>query len=188
MKKFVLSAMAFTLLLGCTHSMDSGDALSVDIEKKLSEEVSFNELFSDKEVIVLDKEHPIDFGLYSEPQKWIISDNGFFFLTEKGMIVHYDLNGNFIGEYDKRGRGHGEYLLSYACRFEEKSKVLTILDPRGSLFHYSVKDSLEFIRQDVLPEVLAVHSMFRVDNNWLLYSCTEKKTFRMWDVYEGYWL
>lgn len=173
--------MAFQIALSGCKSQGEGVKLVMDIENCLSKEISFQDIFSSLDVIVLDPKHPLPFGKYSEPQMWSISNDGFFFLTDKGQIMHYSLSGEFIGEYDKHGRGPGEFLMAYAMRLNEQDNELTIIDPRGNLFEYYVSDSLVFNKKEVVPNVLSIHNAYPIDEEWLLYSAADENVFHIWD-------
>lgn len=112
---------------------------------------------------------------------WAVGDDGFYFLTDRGVIKHYDHSGSFVAEYDKHGRGPGEFLMAYAMRLDDCSKMMTVLDPRGNLYHYSTMDSLEFVSQEVIPDVVAVHNICQFGKDWLLYSCSDREVFRIWN-------
>jgi len=177
---FVIAALLLAFC-GCKSTKDDGLKLVMDIDNCLSISISFQDIFSTLDIIVLDPKHPLPFGKYSEPQMWSISNDGFFFLTDKGQIMHYSLSGEFIAEYDEHGRGPGEFLMAYAMRLNERCDELTIIDPRGNLFEYSVSDSLLFLKKEVVPNVLSIHNAYPIGDDWLLYSPSEEDVFHLWD-------
>ena len=165
----------------CTNINSSLRTVHVPISLKSS--ASFFDLFTKVDIIPLDDDCLVSNGLYSDPTYWTMDNECFYILDDtKYNIVVFNQKGRFVASYPKRGNGHGEYSLAYGIYTNEMSDVLSVLDPRGKIYHYSIKDSLSFINATNLSGTLAAHSLFLSPQDTIILSFTDDEHLKLYNA------
>ena len=171
-------------LLFCTICCTNHDSLrTIHIPISSNSTASFFDLFTKVEIIPLDDDCLVSNGIYSAPAYWTKDDECFYILDDpKYNIVVFDQKGSFVANYPKRGNGHGEYTLAYGIYTNESSDVLSVLDPRGKIYHYSIKDSLRFINTTNLSGTLAAHGLFLSPQDTIVLSFTDDEHLKLYNA------
>lgn len=171
-------------LLFCTVCCTNHNSLgTIHIPISSNSKASFFDLFTKVDIIPLDDDCLVSNGLYSEPAYWTMDNECFYILDDtKYNIVVFNQKGSFVASYPKRGNGHGEYSLAYGIYTNEMSDMLSVLDPRGKIYHYSKKDSLNFINATNLSGTLAAHSLFLSLQDTIVLSFTDDEHLKCYNA------
>ena len=182
-KRIVFSTALVCCLSACgIGPKDGSRVLHVDIDSALEEQVSVFDICSKIEIIPLSTDAMISNGMYSAPQSLVVCEDNLFILDDKSQnIVCFSTLGEYVKTFNKRGRGHGEYTMAYGMT-EDPGEVLSILDPTGRIFRYSINDSLTFLDVKRIKGLKAIHIMSDlVDGHRALYSYSEDNLLSILD-------
>jgi hypothetical protein len=128
-------------LISCTHPEEKIGAYKVDLKSWPKEADTLDNLVSKIRVIALETRPECLIGTIKGLYQ---NDQGFYLLTDKIQIMHFDLTGRFIWKIDKKGKGPGEY--QYIFDFALDDKGLILLDSSGKkLLFYDLNG--QFIKE-----------------------------------------
>lgn len=118
------------LLVSCRNNIisEQNDKTSneIIIETKLENKINISEIFSDVSYVKLESNIHSTIGSIG---KMIVHDNKFYILDIKtSKILVFDLNGKYIFQISKQGRGPGEYLDVEDFLVDSVSNKIEILD------------------------------------------------------------
>lgn len=171
---FFLLTMSF-LCFCCTHSNDEIKTLKVDVDASLSDgEVSIYDIFSSVDVIALDSSYPVSNSVHTGEAYITCDGNKFYILDQKTYKVNvYNIDGSIVTQYDKVGRGVGEYTMAYQIEYNSATEKIEILNPMGKILIYSI-DSLQYESElNFIGKPLSTHNFGLIGEDYILYSARE---------------
>lgn len=179
MRRLLVILFVAFVIPSCVAS-EEGEVLEVNISQLLKDKPSFFDFFEKVDIIPLDDSCLTSNGQYSEPQYFAVSDDGYFVLDERNFSVYsYDSAGRFRSVISRLGRAENEYSLAYGIRIDDQSRILTVLDPRGSFYYYSQQG--EFVGKERIGNEVAIHNFLKTEEGTLLFSSTDNKPLKKWD-------
>lgn len=103
----------------------------------------------------------------------------FFCGRQNGEVVGFDLNGNFLGKFNRKGQGAEEYGAILQLTYDESAREVCLLTQgNGSkLFVFGLQG--EYKRSYSLPESLKPWNIASFDDSsWLIYDIENTKVIR----------
>lgn len=143
MKIIVIIIIIIFIFLGCSINEDKLSLISPEIITKNQNQLK--NITESIDYISLENKMPIN-KIIS-----INSDDNLFILNCINGVFLYDINGKYIGEIGKQGKGPGEYLRHTDIAIDKEEKNIYILDSKKTHI-YSYHG--EFIRSIHNPETL----------------------------------
>ncbi|MBP3202849.1 MAG: 6-bladed beta-propeller [Bacteroidales bacterium] len=180
MMKQLLLVLAFLFCLFSCQRKEKTDVLRVEILDDALDTYSFHDFFEKVEIIILEDSCLTANGQFSEPQYLSVWNGGFIILDERdGTSYSFDPEGLYLGEISRRGRAENEYSLAYGVDVNESSGIMTILDPRSTLYRYGING--EFVGKEHIEGVVAVHGFCEQKDAIVLFSASSKENLSKWE-------
>lgn len=154
--RWIFVSIILITLLSC-HQGDRAvpeAVMKIEVDLNHAGEVLASELFSDFHFVNLKTPENVHFG---HPDKVTIQNDRIYIMDiyQALKVLVFDLEGNFIYEISRYGRGPGEFISPRDFLVDEENDVLAILDQgelKVSLFELSDGTFIQDYHLDFMPD------------------------------------
>lgn len=181
MRNILILFLFAVIYSSCSIKHDTDHIIKIDVDSCLTNNrVSIYDIFDKIELIQLDDSLLTSNTVYSGATNITTDGSNFYLLDCKSLTVNvYSQDGKSLYKVNNVGRGPGEYTMAAQIYYNNRLKLIEILNPIGKVLRYSC-DSLKFVSElNFTGGPFATHYISQIDEYYYLYSHSDEEQLYM---------
>ena len=160
------------LLSGCAAVHEDGSL--IDLDRDISKDVSLYDFCSKVELFQVENRDEAYLSEIKIKSVVKLADT-LIVLTNDPAIKKFSLDGKWLGDISKHGRGHGEFSMASDLKINRFENTLEVLNPVGIVYKYALDDNYRFIESVDLSDLRTpVHKFYPVGGGkYVLFSSVD---------------
>ena len=139
MRNILILFLFAVIYSSCSIKHDTDHIIKIDVDSCLTNNrVSIYDIFDKIELIQLDDSLLTSNTVYSGATNITTDGSNFYLLDGKSLTVNvYSQDGKSLYKVNNVGRGPGEYTMAAQIYYNNRLKLIEILNPIGKVLRYS---------------------------------------------------